>query len=153
VSGYDAPISRSPNAPSDPGAPAGEPRSLAGEPRSRNRSPQARRDYEHELLYAEVVEHLRAIIRELGLTQHDIATRLGRSDARVSHLMSGRENLTLRTLADLGWALGLRFEMVAVPLADRADTPARDDPPAPRWLGRHAQLVARRVREGLGGGG
>lgn len=142
-----------PNTPSDAGAPVDERRSPTGELRPIDRSALARREYERQLLYGEVIEHLRAIIGELGLTQHDIATRLGVSDARISHMMSGRENLTLRTLANLGWALGLRFEMVAVALADRTGTPAVDDPPSPRWLGRHAQLVARRAREGAGGGG
>lgn len=114
---------------------------------SRHGAPTAeRREYERELLYAEVIEHLRAIASEQGITQHELAVRLEVSDARVSRIMSGRENLTLRTLADMGWALGLRFEMVAVPFEDRTDTPARDDPTPPRWLHRHAQLVARRVR-------
>lgn len=109
----------------------------------------ARQAYKRELLYAEVVEHLRAITTELDLTQHDIAVRLKVSDARVSRIMTGRENLTLGTLADLGWALGVSFDVVAVPFADRADTPAEHDPPPPRWLERHAQLVARRVRDAL----
>jgi transcriptional regulator with XRE-family HTH domain len=112
-------------------------------------SQEARRDYEHELLCAEVIEHLRAITKDLGVTQHDIATRLGVSAPRVSRIMTGRENLTLHTLADLGWALGLRFELVAVPFIDRTETPAQKDPLPPRWLDRHARLVAKRVREGL----
>jgi transcriptional regulator with XRE-family HTH domain len=107
-----------------------------------------RREYERELLYAEVVEHLRAITGELAITQRELAARLGVSEARVSRIMTGRENLTLKTLADLGWALGLRFEVVGVPAADRAGTPAEGDPPAPAWLGEHAKLVARRAREG-----
>ncbi len=66
--------------------------------------------------------------------------------------MTGRENLTLKTLADLGWALGMRFELAAVPLTDRSGTPAQNDPPPPRWLHRHAQLIARRVWEGMKSG-
>jgi transcriptional regulator with XRE-family HTH domain len=109
------------------------------------------RAYEHELLYSEVIEHLRAIITSLGVSQHALAERLGVSDARVSRIMTGRENLTLRTLADLGWALGLRFEVVAVPLADRDSTPADQDPPPPAWLRQHAELVVRRVLEAMPG--
>jgi len=96
-----------------------------------------------------VIENLRAIIKTVDVSQHTLAERLGVSDARVSRVMTGHENLTLRTLADLGWALGLRFEVIAAPLADRDSTPAADDPPPPRWLGQQAQLVARRVRNGL----
>jgi transcriptional regulator with XRE-family HTH domain len=91
------------------------------------------------LLYSEVIEHVRAITAGLSISQRELAARLGVSEARVSRIMSGRENLTLRTLADLGWALGVRFEAVAVALADRTGTPAAADPAAPAWLRRHAQ--------------
>ncbi len=101
------------------------------------------------MLYGETVETLRAIAQSQDLTQRELARRLGVSDARMSRIMSGRENLTLRTLADLGWATGIRFEVVGAPFADRAGTPAEHDPPPPRWLGRHAALVARRERDGL----
>jgi transcriptional regulator with XRE-family HTH domain len=141
VSAFIAQTSSSPTARSKCGALASE--------RQSDHAQAARREYERELLYAEVIEHLRAITGEQDVTQHELATRLGVSDARVSRTMSGRENLTLRTLADIGWALGMRFEMVAVPFEDRTDTPARDDPEPPRWLHRHAQLVARRVRDAL----
>jgi transcriptional regulator with XRE-family HTH domain len=112
-------------------------------------APLEQRGYEHELLYSEVIEHLRAIAAGVGVSQHALAERLGVSDARVSRIMTGRENLTLRTLADLGWALGLRFEVVAVPLADREGTPAAHDAAAPPWLRRHAQVVARRVSDAM----
>ena len=105
-------------------------------------------DYEGELLCAEVVEHLRALAADLGVTQHELARRLGVSDARVSRIMTGRENLTLRTIAELGWALGARFEVVAAPFKDRTDSPAEHDPLPPRWLYGHARLVAQRVRNG-----
>lgn len=104
---------------------------------------------ERELLYGETVETVRALCGGLGLTQRDLARRVGVSDARMSLILSGRENLTLRTLSDLGWASGVRFEVVAVPLEDRSDTPAADDPPLPPWLHRHARLIARRVQSGL----
>ena len=110
--------------------------------------------FERDLLYSEAVEHLRAIIASLGITQHELADRLQVSDARVSRIFTGRQNLTLRTLADISFALGLRFELVAAPMseAERSYTPARLDPPAPKWLVRHAQLVARRTRDGLARG-
>lgn len=113
------------------------------------RRPADSRDYERELLYAEAVEHLRAITRELGLTQHELAGRLQVSDARLSHIMSGRANLTLATIAELGWAVGMRFALVAVPLPDRAETPAAHDRPAPPWLESHARLICERVAEAL----
>jgi transcriptional regulator with XRE-family HTH domain len=105
--------------------------------------------YERELLYSETVEHFRALTAAIGVTQHDLGQRLHVSDARISRIMTGRENLTLKTLADLGWALGMRFEVAAVPLPDRTGTPAENDPPPPRWLHRHAQLIARRVLDAI----
>ena len=95
------------------------------------------------------METLGAIVGSVGLTQRELASRLGVSEARVSRLLNGRENLTLRTIADLGWATGLRFDLVAVPFEDRTGTPAADDPPPPRWLARHAGLIAARVRRAL----
>jgi transcriptional regulator with XRE-family HTH domain len=108
-----------------------------------------RREYERELLYSEVVEQLRAIAKDLKLSQHELARRLEVSDARLSHVMSGRANLTLGTIADLGWATGMRFALVAVPFTDRDDTPAAHDPPPPRWLESHVQLLAKRVNDAL----
>jgi transcriptional regulator with XRE-family HTH domain len=105
--------------------------------------------HERELLYGEAVEHLRALMIDLHLTQREVAKRLELPEPRVSRILSGRENLTLKTLADMGWATGLRFEVVAVPLDDVSTTPAAGDPPPPRWLLKHAQLVARRVRDGI----
>lgn len=98
-----------------------------------------------------MVEHLRGIVSTLGISQHELAERLEVSDARVSRIMTGKENLTLKTLADVGWTLGLRFEVVAVPRGDRTGSPAEGDPPPPAWLRRHAQLVARRVQEAIEG--
>ena len=86
---------------------------------------------------------------DLHLTQREVADRLDLPEPRISRILSGRENLTLKTLADMGWATGLRFEVVAVPLEDVSNTPAADDPPPPRWLVKHAQLVARRARDAL----
>jgi transcriptional regulator with XRE-family HTH domain len=111
-------------------------------------SPEQRRAFERELLYGEAVEQVRALMQDLGLSQRDLAHRLKVTDARMSQILSGRENLTLRTVADLGWSSGVRFTLVAEPV-DREGTPAKHDPPPPRWLARHARVVAQRVREAL----
>lgn len=96
--------------------------------------PEIRRIYEQELLFGEATETISGLMISLGLTQRELARRLGVSESRVSQLLSGAENLTLRTLADVGWALGVEFELNPVPMANRAGTPAMDDPPAPAWL-------------------
>jgi transcriptional regulator with XRE-family HTH domain len=96
-----------------------------------------RREFEAELLVGEATAIVAALLESSGITQKAIAERLGVTPGRVSQILSGEANLTLRSLADLAWALGMRFELVAQP-ADRAGTPAVDDPPLPDWIGQLA---------------
>jgi transcriptional regulator with XRE-family HTH domain len=102
-----------------------------------------RRFFERELLYGETAETIGALLRELGVTQKELADRLGLSEARVSRILNARENMTLRTLTDVAWALGFRFVPTLVPFEDRSRTPAANDPPPPAWIERQRQLVAR----------
>ena len=98
--------------------------------------PDARREYEEAYLVGEVTDSLSALLQELGLSQADLAKRLKVTKGRVSQILSGRQNMTLRTLAAIGWALGVSFDFGARPMADRAGTPAAADPGLPGWLGR-----------------
>ena len=50
-------------------------------------------------------------MRERGLTRADLAARMGVSPGRVSQILGGGENLTLRTLAALSTALDARFDI------------------------------------------
>ena len=62
-------------------------------------------------------------MRERGLTRADLAARMGVSPGRVSQILGGGENLTLRTLATLGAALDARFDFELTTLkADDAYT-------------------------------
>ena len=49
-------------------------------------------------------------MRERGITRADLAARMGVSPGRVSQILGGGENLTLRTLAALAVALDARFD-------------------------------------------
>jgi transcriptional regulator with XRE-family HTH domain len=98
--------------------------------------PEARRVYEEELLIGEATETIGALLRHIGLNQRELARRMGVTDGRVSQVLSGRENLTLRTLATMAWALGIRFGLTPDPMTDRRGTPAAEDPPLPAWLDR-----------------
>jgi antitoxin component HigA of HigAB toxin-antitoxin module len=55
----------------------------------------------------EVTVHL----REHGLTRAELASRMGVSPGRISQVLSGGENLTLRTLAALSTALDAQFDV------------------------------------------
>ena len=50
-------------------------------------------------------------MRERGLSRADLAARMGVSPGRVSQILGGGENLTLRTLAALSTALDARFDL------------------------------------------
>jgi transcriptional regulator with XRE-family HTH domain len=81
-------------------------------------------------------------MREQGVSQRELAQRLGRSEAWISRVLNGRENTTLKTVAELGWALGLGFSLAPHALP-REETPAAGDPPLPKWVDRQARRAAR----------
>jgi len=60
-----------------------------------------------ERLMLEVTEAIHAEMEELGVNRAQLAERLGKSKAYVSQLLSGSRNMTLRSLADISFALGL----------------------------------------------
>jgi transcriptional regulator with XRE-family HTH domain len=91
--------------------------------------------FEQELLTGSVIDVLTALLEASGISRRELAERLDVTEGRVSQILSGRENLTLRSLATLGWALGLRFHLAPIELDQRAGTPAEGDAPAPDWLG------------------
>lgn len=64
----------------------------------------------HDLV-TQVINEINWQMRELGLNQADLAARLGVSPGRVSQILGGGENLTLRTLAALATALDARFDI------------------------------------------
>ncbi|MGA9762400.1 MAG: helix-turn-helix transcriptional regulator [Gaiellaceae bacterium] len=106
--------------------------------------PKLRRYFEEELLIAETTDTIEGLLTSLDLNQKELAHRLGVSEARVSQILSG-ENVTLRSLAAVGWALGIRMELEPIPMSadDRVGTPAVSDRPAPAWLGRLREEEAR----------
>lgn len=57
-----------------------------------------------ELSFA-VAERLDAILAETGISQHELASRLGKRDSEVSKWLTGRHNFTLWTIAKIEHAL------------------------------------------------
>jgi transcriptional regulator with XRE-family HTH domain len=68
-------------------------------------------DEELSRLITAVTNEINWRMREDDLTRADLAGRMGVSPGRVSQVLSGGENLTLRTLACLATALDGRFEV------------------------------------------
>src|ERR1700691_559500 len=62
-------------------------------------------------LVTQLTNEITWYLRERGLTRADLAARMGVSPGRVSQILGGGENLTLRTLAALSTALDARFDI------------------------------------------
>lgn len=84
---------------------------------SGQKATEARVDEELSLLVTQLMNEINWHMRERGLTRADLASRMGVSPGRVSQVLSGGENLTLRTLASLATALDARFELDLRPQA------------------------------------
>src|SRR2546430_10004379 len=80
-----------------------------------------RRNPDHKAIEAKVDEEMHGLVtqltneitfhmRECGLSRAELAGRMGVSPGRISQILGGGENLTLRTLAALATALDARFD-------------------------------------------
>jgi transcriptional regulator with XRE-family HTH domain len=75
------------------------------------RAAEAQIDEEMLALVTRLTNDINWYMRERGLTRADLAARMGVSPGRVSQILGGGENLTLRTLAALSTALDARFDV------------------------------------------
>ena len=82
-------------------------------------------DAELSRLITQVTNETDLHLRERNLTRADLASRMGVSPGRVSQVLSGGENLTLRTLASLAVALDAGFEVRLEPRRAGADRGVR----------------------------
>jgi transcriptional regulator with XRE-family HTH domain len=71
---------------------------------------EAKVDEEMHTLVTQLTNEITFHMRECGITRADLAARMGVSPGRVSQILGGGENLTLRTLAALATALDARFD-------------------------------------------
>ncbi len=79
-------------------------------------------EYESARLQRELTTAVSWYMEERGITKRELAQRLGVTPGRISQVMSGDQNLTLRTLATVCTALDahLRVELVPDKPADPA---------------------------------
>jgi transcriptional regulator with XRE-family HTH domain len=73
------------------------------------RATEAQIDEEMLALVTQLTNEINWHMRERGISRADLAARMGVSPGRVSQILGGGENLTLRTLAALSTALDARF--------------------------------------------
>jgi predicted XRE-type DNA-binding protein len=79
------------------------------------------KEAEHLKLRAELMAHLQKVITGRGLTQAEVAKRVGVTQPRVSDLMRGRIDLfSIDTLIDMLARLGIRAKLVLRPHRRRA---------------------------------
>jgi antitoxin component HigA of HigAB toxin-antitoxin module len=104
------------------------------------RVPSAQKDIEAQVdeelsrLVTQLTNEITVHLREHGLTRAELASRMGVSPGRISQVLSGGENLTLRTLAALSTALDAEFDVQLTsvkPGSDAGTGPALTDPGEP----------------------
>lgn len=72
--------------------------------------------YQQEWLILEVTEHISKVMEKKSIKKKELAERLGRSKGYITQLLDGRANMTLRTVADVMWALDSSLSISAQPL-------------------------------------
>lgn len=81
-------------------------------------TPEARRSYECERLLLTATESLSQTMQSSGLSDRDIARRIGDRAAELRLLLSGEREMTLSALADLATARGQRVIVSLQPLPE-----------------------------------
>jgi transcriptional regulator with XRE-family HTH domain len=89
--------------------------------------------YNQETLILQATELLSSIMEDNGVSKADLARKVGKSKAYISQCLSGEQNLTLRTLADLCGALKYSLELGAVPSSEPKCKPAHRLYPIGGW--------------------
>lgn len=70
--------------------------------------------YDHQRMYAgeeltfDITEEILIAMEEKGINKAQLADRLGKSKSYVSQILSGARNMTLRTLSDVCFAIGIK---------------------------------------------
>ena len=69
-------------------------------------TPEGARSLRQEEFILEVTEQICKLMKHEGISRQKLAERMGKSKGRISQLLDGEANLTLRTLSDIFAALG-----------------------------------------------
>ncbi len=96
-------------------------------------SPEFRKLYAIEGLVTEAGEFIARLLQEKGVTKAELARRLGKSRAYITQMLSGSANLTVRTLAEVAYALGVEVKLEAVPIEAVEREQPQAELPRPVW--------------------
>ena len=75
----------------------------------------------------EIFREVHGYMQENGITQKELAKKLGVSDAYVSQILNGKFNFTLKKLIELGLAIGRIPKIKFVPQAAVLKTPKQEN--------------------------
>ncbi len=90
------------------------------------KDPENLRGFQRADLQIEIALQVERAMKAQKISRKALAERMGVSKGRISQILSGTSNLTLRLVADAFTALGLRLELKPVPLSE----PRTASPPA-----------------------
>lgn len=79
--------------------------------------------YAQDACMLAVTEAVEAAIKKSGVSKAELATRIGRTKGFVSNVLNGSRNMTLKTVADLFWAIGLEVQGVDVAALGESTVP------------------------------
>jgi transcriptional regulator with XRE-family HTH domain len=89
-------------------------------------TPEFRREFAVEGFIADTAQVIWELMEQRNLKQADLARLLNKTPAFVSQLLNGKANMTVRTLAEVAYALGakvsLKAEAESCPLQVEQDT-------------------------------
>ncbi len=68
-------------------------------------------EFEFDLLAIEIGERIVERMKLLRMTRTELAAKIGVSKARISQILSGHDNLTLKSLVAVATGLGSQIEM------------------------------------------
>jgi len=78
--------------------------------------------YLQEKLILEMTEIIAQLMQKKNVKKVELAERLGRSKGYITQLLNGRANMTLKTVADVLWALDYRMTVSVQPLESEKST-------------------------------
>ena len=89
-------------------------------------------EYEFDKVAIDVGEQIVARMEELGMTQADLARQMGVSRARISQILRGNDNLTLKSIVAVAIGLDSRVDVQLKPARSIGRLSRRDCRPVSR---------------------
>ncbi|MCU7906895.1 MAG: helix-turn-helix transcriptional regulator [Candidatus Thiodiazotropha sp. (ex Epidulcina cf. delphinae)] len=90
-------------------------------PESKDFSNAEKRAFAREELVYNVTEDILVVLDDLGISKKELARRLGKSRSYVTQVLSGSRNMTLGSLSDICFAIGVKPKVVYVTVETKFD--------------------------------